>query len=114
MALCRHLHRCSFIHSLQGLGVDVPGVTERATKLDFADDQVLLASSAVELQEAPKRMSAWGDLHEMEFGVKKCGVMVMHGPQSDLDISTRSSNGKSCQESRAIVTWESWWIQRSM
>lgn len=72
-------------YSLQGLGVDVPGVTERATKLDFADDQVLLAGSAAELQEALKRMSAWGDLHEMEFGVKKCGVMVMHGPQSHLD-----------------------------
>lgn len=72
-------------YSLQGLGVEVPGVTERAAKLDFADDQVLLAGSAAELKEMLNRMSAWADLHEMEFGVKKCGVMVMHGPQSHLD-----------------------------
>ena len=72
-------------YDLDGLGVTVPGITGRAAKLDFADDQVLLAESANMLKEALDRMSLWADAHEMEFGVKKCGVMVMHGPQSDLD-----------------------------
>ena len=41
----------------------------------FADDGVLLAPSQEALKRSKDKVSRWADLHEMAFGIAKCGLL---------------------------------------
>lgn len=64
------------------LGVQVPGSTDgiRVPGLLFADDAVVMASTAEELGAALSQLSDWLDRVEMTASPLKCGAMVI-GPE---------------------------------
>ena len=43
----------------------------------FADDVVLIAPSAKNLEKLLKKVHKWADLNEMTFGIEKCATMVI-------------------------------------
>jgi len=61
----------------EALGVQIIGIdkTGRVVGLLYADDLVLICGSRRDLHRALDLIQAWGTLHEMAFGVRKCGVM---------------------------------------
>ena len=67
----------------QELGVTVMGLDKdrNIVGLLYADDLVLICSNRHNLRDALGRIQAWGRLHEMTFGVRKCGIMGF-GPQA--------------------------------
>ena len=54
------------------IGLDKDG---RIVGLLYADDLVLICSKRSDLRRALEKIQSWGILHEMTFGVKKCGIM---------------------------------------
>ena len=59
------------------LGVTLVGLDRngRIVGLLYADDLVLICNTTRSLQKALDKIQAWGQLHEMTFGVSKCGLM---------------------------------------
>lgn len=53
----------------------------RLPGLLFADDGVLLAPSQEALKKSKEKVSRWANLHEMAFGIAKCGLLFFR----DLD-----------------------------
>lgn len=78
---------------LAEFGVEVPGVLHRVPCLLFADDLVILAESVSQLEEALAALGKWATTWEMEFGFKKCGVMIIHGDQQELVARKPKING---------------------
>ena len=79
------------------LGVKVLGVNNqgRIAGLLYADDLVLICSSRRALHIALEKIQAWGTLHEMAFGVNKCGVMGFgEGAMDDLRLHEWSLDGQ--------------------
>lgn len=88
-------------------GVNVPASTGPPTKrktgtlpaqipgLLFADDGVLLSSSQVALRLSKNKVAAWANLHEMSFGIAKCGLIFFRelswGPTIEAEDSVAFS-----------------------
>jgi len=75
-------------------GILVPGLpSEEATAimagLLFADDAVLLAESAEDLEASLAKLGAWADKWEMEIGHGKCGIMVVGDAEAHAEAKTR-------------------------
>ncbi|OMJ25329.1 RNA-directed DNA polymerase from mobile element jockey [Smittium culicis] len=60
------------------LGVDVSGLPNRIPGLPFADDAVVLADSAENLQTSLDAISAWSDAWEMAVSASKCAIMAIN------------------------------------
>ncbi|OMJ14471.1 RNA-directed DNA polymerase from mobile element jockey, partial [Smittium culicis] len=60
------------------LDVDVPGLPNRIPGLLFADDAVVLADSAKNLQTLLNAISAWSDAWEMAVNASKCAIMAIN------------------------------------
>ena len=65
------------LDELRALGVTVIGLDKkkRIVGLLYADDLVLICGTRSNLRKALEKIQEWGDLHEMTFGISKCGVM---------------------------------------
>jgi hypothetical protein len=65
------------LDELRALGVTVIGLDKkkRIVGLLYADDLVVICGTCSNLRKALEKIQEWGDLHEMTFGVSKCGVM---------------------------------------
>ncbi|OMJ13137.1 LINE-1 retrotransposable element ORF2 protein [Smittium culicis] len=61
------------------LGVDVPVLPNRIPGLLFADDAVVLADSAENLQTSLDAISAWSDAWEMAVNASNCGILNISG-----------------------------------
>ncbi|OMJ14888.1 hypothetical protein AYI69_g8399, partial [Smittium culicis] len=59
-------------------GVGVPGLPNRIPGLLFADDAVVLAESAENLQTSLNTISAWSDAWEMAVNASKCAIMAIN------------------------------------
>jgi hypothetical protein len=68
-------------------GVDIIGTGGKLGGGLFADDAAGLAESAEMLQAFCHKASAWAGRFEMNFGIKKCGVMVV-GPSQGVPDPT--------------------------
>ena len=53
----------------------------------FADDVVLIAPSAKNLEKLLKKVHKWANLNEMTFGIEKCATMVIK--TNELPISPK-------------------------
>lgn len=71
------------------LGTSVPGLSERISGLLFADDLVLMADSAGNLQLLLDHVSEWAEKWGMEFGHAKCKVMGIGGEGNSTHNSAR-------------------------
>lgn len=49
----------------------------------FADDLVILGDSQEDMKLSVNKMSEWAQENEMEFGISKCGIMVVNGSDAD-------------------------------
>ncbi|OMJ16160.1 RNA-directed DNA polymerase from mobile element jockey, partial [Smittium culicis] len=58
--------------------VDVPGIPNHIPGLLFADDAVVLANSAENLQTSLDAISAWSDAWEMAVNAFKCAIMAIN------------------------------------
>ena len=74
----------------QELGVTVIGLDKdrNIVGLLYADDLVLICSNRHDLRVALGRIQSWGSLHEMTFGVRKCGIMGF-GPQARAKVRSQ-------------------------
>ena len=54
-----------------------------------ADDSLLVAKSVADLEVALKRAESWAQIHNLRFGLKKCGIMMI-GPaiQTEANVKT--------------------------
>ena len=69
----------------------------------FADDVVLIAPSAKNLEKLLKKVHRWTNLNEMTFGIEKCATMVIkpmnfqsppnYSVPNDVDCFSRSMEG---------------------
>jgi exonuclease III len=69
------------LNGMENLGVQVPGIQESCPGLLFADDLVSLSDDSVKMQEMLNKLSEWGTIWEMDFGIAKCGMMVCNAPK---------------------------------
>ncbi|OMJ11110.1 RNA-directed DNA polymerase from mobile element jockey, partial [Smittium culicis] len=60
------------------IGVEVPGVPSRIPGLLFADDAVVLADSAENLQTSLDAITVWSDTWEMAVNASKCAIMAVN------------------------------------
>jgi hypothetical protein len=75
------------IECVRAFGPVVPGLDgRRVPGLLFADDTVLLAESAVELQASLDLVGRWAAANGMEFGIAKCGVMAIGDEMPEEDF----------------------------
>ncbi|OMJ24305.1 hypothetical protein AYI70_g1671 [Smittium culicis] len=58
-------------------GVDVPGLPNRIPDLLFADDAVVLADSAENLQISLYKISTWSELWEMKLNASKSAKQLI-------------------------------------
>ena len=49
----------------------------------FADDMVVLGESQEDMKLSMLKLGEWAQDNEMEFGISKCGVMVVNGSDAD-------------------------------
>jgi exonuclease III len=63
----------------EGGGVSVPGLRpeSRISSFLFADDELAVAGSIEQLQEAVTISEKWSDDMSMKWGIPKCGVMIL-------------------------------------
>ncbi|OMJ14282.1 Retrovirus-related Pol polyprotein from type-1 retrotransposable element R2, partial [Smittium culicis] len=59
-------------------GVEVPGLPNRIPGLLFADDAVVLADSAENLQTSLDAITVWSDTWEMAVNASKCAIMAIN------------------------------------
>jgi len=74
------------------LGATVYGLPDglnRCPGLLFADDLALIAGKVSRMERMLSKLEAWGVKFEMEFGIKKCGIMVVTLPQ-DQPMATNN------------------------
>ena len=75
--------------------VQVPFLPNRIPGLLYADDLVILSSTAKSLKKLISKVEKWANLWEMEFGIKKCGLMVFNGDNGLLgSVSPWKLQGK--------------------
>lgn len=74
------------LECVRDLGIRVPSLGRRIPGLLFADDIVLLAESAVELQGQLDLVARWAKVNGMTFGTNKCGVMAVNGDMPPLGV----------------------------
>lgn len=58
----------------------------RIPGLLFADDGVLLSPSLSELRKSKDKVTKWADLHEMAFGIAKCGLLFFRNLEWGQEI----------------------------
>ena len=75
-------------------GVIVPGMGERVPGLLYADDTALVSEDAEAMQVALDQVQAWAELNGMQFGISKCGVMVVGGDMEVLEEAGLNINGQ--------------------
>ncbi|OMJ16809.1 Retrovirus-related Pol polyprotein from type-1 retrotransposable element R2 [Smittium culicis] len=74
-------------------GVRVPGITSRIPGLLFADNDVLLAESSVDLQAALNAITECSDTWGMAVNASKCGIMTISGELStDMTLQGQKVN----------------------
>eukprot|EP01018_Ginkgo_biloba_P034547 Gb_35431 [translate_table: standard] len=71
---------------LNGLGVEVPGISDVIAGLLFADDLVLFAESVPHLKEMLKKVHEWAQKWGMACRIDKCKAMVVFGDQDRLKL----------------------------
>jgi exonuclease III len=66
-----------FLQECRKYGVRVYGIRHDAREIGllFADDVCLLSRNLPDIQRILRFVQKWAKLHEMEFGVPKCGIM---------------------------------------
>jgi len=57
-------------------GTSVPGIQSRIEGLLFADDALALSGNVAHLASILGIVKRWAEIHEMTFGVDKCGLMI--------------------------------------
>lgn len=65
--------------------VEVPDLVERLAGLLFADDMVAVGENPETVQVACDAVGRWADRNEMQFGIKKCGVMLIQPANMNLE-----------------------------
>lgn len=68
-----------------GVGVDVPGIMGLMALLLFADDALGLARTVEELRIIIGAFQAWVKEWGMEFGIPKCGVMMLNATEAQKE-----------------------------
>ena len=83
------------IGGYQPIGVLIPGDSGviSCRGLMFADDVVLLASSAEDLKGAIAHLERWANRWEMECGVRKCAIMLVSSSPEVDPIATLETEG---------------------
>eukprot|EP01018_Ginkgo_biloba_P037829 Gb_11246 [translate_table: standard] len=71
---------------LNGLGVEVPGISDVIVGLLFADDLVLFVESVPQLKEMLKNMHKWAQKWGMVCEIDMCEYMVVFGDQDRLKL----------------------------
>ena len=87
---------------LRETGVEVPGVEEGLGSLLFADDVVVLTSSAQQLGRACEIVTAWANKWGMEAGVSKCGLMVVNSEDLKREVELEY---EQCTLQGDVVPW---------
>ncbi|OMJ19444.1 RNA-directed DNA polymerase from mobile element jockey [Smittium culicis] len=75
-------------------GVEVPGLSSRIPGLLFADDAVVLADSAENLQTSLDAITVWSDTWEMAVNAPKSGIMTI-SRKLTTDMTMQSQKASS-------------------
>ncbi|OMJ21910.1 hypothetical protein AYI70_g3184 [Smittium culicis] len=78
----RNLEKCvaqaTTLYEIAKRRVEVPGIPSRIPGLLFADDAVVLADSAKNLQTSLDDITVWSDTWEMAVNASKCAIMAVN------------------------------------
>jgi hypothetical protein len=78
--------------------IDVPGLNESISGICYADDTLILADSAKDLQDKLNILEEWVKISYMEISLKKCGVMSIQ-PIKGVRRSKSSKSAKVKEKS---------------
>lgn len=78
-----------FLDGQEGVNLPYTAMPVMIPGLLVADDSLLVAKSVADLEVALKRAESWAQIHNLRFGLKKCGIMMI-GPaiQTEANVKT--------------------------